>query len=253
MKNILNKLKIDESTYFLILLALLAGYFKNIFLIFLIVIIHEIGHIISFIYFNIEIDKVCIYPFGGLTIVNNKIHERIYKSLICASAGLIAQIFLFIIFYFLFQKNYIHQNTYEFFLKYNKIIFFFNLLPIIPLDGSKIVLNILSKYISYKKSYSLMLIISLISLALFIIFNILFKLNDLMLILFLIFKFYEAIKNYKYLINKFYLERILYDNYYDGIINNCSTINKLRLNKYYFFKEKNHFINEKEYLIKNKY
>jgi hypothetical protein len=52
--------------------------------------------------------------------------------------------------------------------------------------------------------------------------------------------------------NKFYLERIMYDNYYNGIVND-SSIDNIRLDKYYYFKVGKGYINEKKYILKNKF
>ena len=97
MKNILNKIKIDNITYLIILISLLSGYIKHTFIIFTIVLIHELGHVFFFYIFNIEIESINIYPFGGITKVNKKIHERIYKDVLISLGGIIFQILLFII------------------------------------------------------------------------------------------------------------------------------------------------------------
>ncbi len=253
MMNIFHKIKIDFSTYILILMALLAGYIKNISLILIIVIIHELGHVFFFKLFNITIEKIIIYPFGGVTYINKKIHERIYKDILISIGGIFFQIILFILFYLLYRYNIIVLSTYNLFKLYNINIIIFNLIPIIPLDGSKLLLSILTKFFPFKRSYLLMIIIGFISLLLFIIFNFVYQVNDLILYIFLIFKLIEVIKEFKYIMNKFYLERIMYNNYYDKIISNCHNINNLRLDKYYYFKEKNHYVNEKDYLKKYRY
>lgn len=251
MKNILNKIEIDYTTYILIFIALLAGYIKNISIIIIILLIHEIGHIIFFILFKFNIEKIKFYPFGGITIINKKLHERIYKDILCSIGGILFQILLMFIYYLLFKYDLIKLSTYNIFKTYNTSIIIFNILPIIPLDGSKLLFTILTKYISYYKSYILMIITGIISLILFIIYNFIFKLNDIILYIFLIIKIIEVIKNFKYIINKFYLERIIYDNYYDGIINNCHNIKYMKLNKYYYFNINNKYINEKAYLKRN--
>ncbi len=253
MKNISRKLKIDYSTYLIILLALLAGYIKNISIIFIIVLIHELGHVFFFRIYNIEIEKIVIYPFGGVTYINKRIHERIYKDILISLGGIIFQLGLFVIFYLLYRNNFIVISTYNLFKLYNFNIILFNLIPIIPLDGSKLILTILSKYLSYKKSYRLSIIIGLLSLICYILFNFIYRVNDLILYAYLIFKLYEVIKEEKRVINKFYLERLLYDNYYNGIISNIDNIEMMRLDKYYFFKDDKKYINERDYLKKVKY
>lgn len=251
MKNISPKLKIDSSVYLILLLAMLSGFFKPILLSFIIVLFHELGHIISFIIFKIPLEKVVIYPFGGMCYVNKKIHERIYKDIICSIAGIVFQLLLLIIFTILNTRGIILNSTYNTFTEINKSILLFNLLPLIPLDGSKLLLSILTKFLSFKKSYTLTIIFGIIGFISFVIHNLIFRLNDIFIYTFLLFKLIEVIKNYKYILNKFYLERVLYDHYYDGIINDSSNPSDMKINKYCFFKKEKRYINEKDYLKKN--
>ena len=92
MKTILKRTKIDYSTYILIFLTLLAGYIKNVFLILLIVLIHELGHVFFFLLFKIEVRKIVIYPYGGMSYVNKKINERIYREILISIGGILFQI-----------------------------------------------------------------------------------------------------------------------------------------------------------------
>ena len=209
MKNILNKVEVDVTTYILIILALFAGYIKNAFIIIVIIMIHELGHVFFFRIFNIDIVSIKMYPFGGVTVINKKLHERIYKDILCSIGGLLFQIILGFIVYVLYSKGIMLETTYNLFSVYNESILFFNLIPIIPLDGSKLLFAIFSKYFSYKFSYILMTLIGVLSLIMFVIYNLLFKLNDLVLYVFLIIKLIEVIRDYKYVLNKFYLERVM--------------------------------------------
>lgn len=253
MKSILNKFSIDYSTYFLIILALFAGYMKNVFIILIIVLVHELGHIFFFSLFKIDILSIKIYPFGGVTLINKRLHERIYKDILCSIGGVLFQLFIFLLGFILFYQGIILESTYNLFCLYNKSILVFNLIPIIPLDGSKFLFAIFSKFLPYKISYILMVIVGVLSLILFIIYNFIFKLNDIILYIFLISKLFNVIKNYKYVLNKFYLERIMYKHYYDGIISNCNSVDKIKLNKLYFFKVNSKYVNEKDYIKKTKY
>lgn len=249
MKNIF---KIDNSVYVLMLLGLLSGYIKNIFIVLVIVLIHELGHVFFFYMFNYKVDSVVIYPFGGVSKVNKRVHERIYKDVIVSLGGIMFQVLLWFVFYLLYNGSFIVRSTYDMFVTYNFRIVLFNLIPIIPLDGSKLLFALCTKYLSFKKSYYIMIIVGSVSLVLFVLYNFIFKLNDLIIYIFLIISLYDVVRESKYVINKFYLERVLYDNYYDGIIYKAK-IDDMRLNKYYYFEDSNKYISEKKYLIKNKY
>lgn len=246
MKNIL-KIDISDNTYLIFLIAMLSGYLKNVFLITIIVLIHELGHVFFFLLFKIKIEKISLYPFGGITLINKKIHERIYKDLICSLGGILFQIIFMFIYNYLYFNGYMYSNTFNILKMYNISIMLFNLVPMIPLDGSKLLFSICSYFLSFKKSYFIMCISSFISLILFVIYNMVFKMNDLILYLFLGFMLIKTIKEFKYVLNKFYLERLIYDNYYNGIIYDAN-IDDMRLDKLYYFKNDNNVISEKKYL-----
>ena len=253
MKNILDKVRIDYSTYILILIGLLSGYIKNIMIILDIVLVHELGHVFFFSLFKMDIESIVIYPFGGVSKVNKKIHERIYKDILISLGGIIFQGLLIIVIYLLYKYSFIVNSTYNMYISYNKSIILFNLIPIIPLDGSKLLLSICSKFMSYRISYITMIFVGCVSLLLFILYNMIFKLNDIVVYLFLLGSLINCIKEYKYVKGRFYLERILYDNYYNEIINDSFDIKDMRIDKYYYYKNKDRYINEKDYILKKMY
>ena len=245
MKNII---KIDSSLYILLLIGMLSGYIKDIVIVFSIVLIHELGHVIFFRIFNIEIEKIVIYVTGGICFVNKKINNRILYDFMINIAGIMMQVILFFIIYYLWKSGYVVDSTYNMFKVYNTGIIIFNLLPIIPLDGSKLFFNICSKFFSFIVSYRLMIVVSIISLLLFGLFNVLLGINGIVICIFLLIQLFVVIKEYKYVKGKFYLERMLYDNYYNEIINGNCLVKNMKIGKYYYFYKDGRYYNEKDYL-----
>lgn len=245
MKNII---KIDNSLYVLLLIGMLSGYIKDIVILFSIVLIHELGHVIFFRLFKIEIERIVIYVTGGICYVNKKINTRILYDFIINIAGVMMQVILFVIVYLLWKYGYVVDSTYNMFKVYNISIILFNLLPIIPLDGSKIFFNICSNCFSFIVSYRLMIIISIISLILFVIFNLIMGINGIVISIFLLIQLFIVIKEYKYVKSKFYLERMLYDNYYNEIVNGKCLVKDMKIGKYYYFYKDGRYYNEKDYL-----
>lgn len=243
----LKKIKIDITTYILILIALLAGYIKYVEILLIIVFFHELGHLFFFSLFHFEVESVIIYPFGGVSKINKRLHERIYKDFLCAIGGILFQILLYILFLFLFRVNLIVHSTFTQFVVLNKSIILFNLLPILPLDGSRMLFSLFTKWFSFKKSYILMLMVSIISLFFFFLYNFLYCLQDIVIYLFLLWNLWIVILEYPYIMNKFYLERVLYDHYYDSIVSK-GEIEKMCLTKFYFFKIEKKYTNEKKYI-----
>ena len=247
MKNILNKLKINYLTYFFFLLALLAGYFKNLSVIYTIVIIHELGHIFFIKIFKYKLIKIEIFPFGGFTTIHKSLNSSITKEIIIAFGGIFFQLLSLVIFscFVKVKTSYISRL----FINYNLILLIFNLLPINPLDGYIILKTNLEKFFSYQKAFYFSQLVSFISLIFFLLLNFYYHLNNYVIIGFLIYKLIMSFKNWRYIYNLFILERYLYDLPYKKIeYDKGLNLNKLKRETYHYFKEKNTIISEKQLL-----
>lgn len=249
MKNIFPKLKINPVSYFVFLSFLCTGYIKNILLIFIIILVHECGHIFFLKCFGYEIEKVEIFPFGGVTTTSKYINSPINKDIIIYMGGVLFQAILFFCFFSCYKIGKINENTFFIFKMYNQSIFLFNLLPIRPLDGGEILLLILQKYFPFSKSLHLSIRFSMISLILFILYTVKSNLNNYIVVTFLIFQMYIIYKKRKIYIHKFLLERYIHELPYQKIEHNeVKNIDLLKKETLHFFKEKNKYIHEKEVL-----
>lgn len=247
----MKKFKINNATYFLVLSFLITGLIKNIILIYLIVIFHELGHVFIIKRLKYKIIKVEIYPMGGITSIDKKINTKITHEILISIFGIIFQILLFLIMFILFKNNLIRESTYILFKNYNKTIMLFNLLPIIPLDGYIFFRSILELFFPYKKTYYISLILSIIFIILFITYNEVFSLNNYLIISFLIYKVITNIKDFKYIYMRFLTERYLYDLPNNKIkYENKTDINLLKKDTYHYFKTKDKIYSEKKVLDK---
>ena len=235
--------KIHPIYYLTAIITIITGNFKDFTLITLIIIIHELGHISAAIYYKWNIEKIIILPFGGITIFNEYLNRPIKEELIIALAGPIYQI----IFYYL--VSFLNLKT-TLFLSYHYALLLFNLLPIIPLDGSKIFSLLLEKYLPYKLSNFLTLIISFFLLFMLSIVLIINK-NLLMIIIlfFILIKLITQIKQNKYIFNKFLFERYLYNfNFRKHKKIKGLNLNKMMRDKIHIFYYNNFYKSEKEIL-----
>lgn len=232
----MNKFKIHPFYYLVASLSILNGFFKDFMFITIIIFIHEIGHILGAVIYKWKIEKIVILPFGGITIFNELLNRRIFEELIIVILGPLFQI----VFTYIININIKLNNN--LFLYYSNIILIFNLLPIIPLDGSKL-FNLFTDYLfPYKKSYLITLYNSFILLFIFLIYTIFnFNLIILLMIIFLSIKNIKEYNNRNYRFNKFILERMNYN----LIFNKCiviNNINKIKRDYRHIFK-----INDKQY------
>ena len=228
MKNIF---KINIFTYILLILSLLSGYGREMLIIYFILIIHEIGHYIFFRYYNIEVNKIVMYPYGGMIDNNMLINTNSKKVLIISLGGIFIQIILYFIIFLLYKIGFVESSFYNMFFKYNLYIILFNLIPIYPLDGFKVLNSLLELVLSFKLSLKFSIIFNFIFIMLFFLYLYIFKINNYIIIIFLLCSLVNYIKSIKYIVNKFYLERVIYDIKYDGIVS-VKCVNDMYKNKY---------------------
>lgn len=232
-------ISLDITTVILYFLMCLTGDFKRVILTFIIIIIHETGHLIFLKTFKVLVTKLTIYPFGGLIKTDKLINFPPLKELLISIGGIINQLILYIFFFNLYKYNLINTYTYNLFLSINTSLILFNIIPIYPLDGYIILNSIFNITIPYLKSNIISLIISIITLIIFILYSYNYKINSIFVISFLLYKLYNYLKDYKYIHNKFILERSMYDIPYNKIIYlNTYSPYYLKLNKYYYFNYK---------------
>lgn len=249
MKILSTKLDFHYTFLVLSLGLVLTGHFSNLLIFTSLILVHEFGHVIAAILFKYDVDKVIIFPYGGLTKLNTLINTNVYKDLVVAIFGVFFQSLYFLIIYFLYSNGMIREYVYNLFFLYHKSMLFFNLLPIVPLDGFKILNLFLSKYFNFNLSNNLSVFISLCTIIVFLFSNMFEKNYSIILVLGIlmqnIYKFYN---NISFVYNRFLVERYIYNINYrkKRIIKN---VNNMYKNCSHFFVSNGRIISEKSFLV----
>ena len=196
MKNIF---KIHPFTYIIALIFILIGYFKFYLSFMLVLFIHELGHITLSLIFKWHIKSIILFPLGILLKFEDSLNKPLIEEFIISISGIIFQL-IFI--------SFIHNY---YLVISSNIILIFNILPIYPLDGAKVINIILNKITNFKTSYFLTLQISFITIIILISLSIINK-SLMFLISFipLLINLIELITNRNNVFIKFLLERYLY-------------------------------------------
>lgn len=248
MKNIFTKIDFHYSFLIMALGLVLTGHFSNFFVFTSLIIIHELGHVIIALLFKYKVDKIVIYPYGGFTKLDTIVNTHIYKDLAVAVSGVIMQSIYFAVIFFLYNNGMIREYIYNLFLLYHKSMIIFNLLPIIPLDGFKIINLILSKFFNFNLSNNISVFLSLCTIIVFLFSGVFERNYSIIIVIGIlmqnIYKFYNEIT---YIYNKFLLERYLYNiNYKKKKI--IDDENKMYKNKSHFFLKNGKVMTEKAFL-----
>ena len=200
MKNI-KRIKIDFLTYLFLILFIFSGYKSTIVYISLVFVVHEIGHLFFLIIFNIEISSFSIYPFGGIIKFYEGINIKFYKSLLINLGGILFQLILLLLNIIFFKNSYVKY--------YNNLFLFINVIPIIPFDGSKLLLLISSKLISYHSSRNIYIFSSIFLFICLLIYQIKVSSYNIMYLSFIFFKIIDEVKNNQLFIDMSILKKHL--------------------------------------------
>lgn len=156
------KIKIHFITQIYLLISLLSGFFYEVLALYFCLFVHELGHLLMIKIFKKEIKLLEISPLGGILHLDKCQNDKNIKELLIYLGGPLASLLLFILF------NYL--NVSEILKKGSLYVLVLNLLPIIPLDGAKILMCFKQYFLPYRKILYIGVYMSFIFIFLFIIY-----------------------------------------------------------------------------------
>lgn len=165
------------------------------------------GHFVTGRILKLNVKEIRIFFFGGVTVLEEDLNLCIYKEILLVIMGPVTQILFYLLIYIIYSNGYVSVITFNKVKLVNQILLSFNLLPILPLDGGKILNNILDIFLPYNLSHVISIIVSIVSVPLIFLFD--KKLLMIVLVLSLVIKIYNEITSHKYRVNKLMLERKL--------------------------------------------
>lgn len=255
MKKCLSKINISPILYIVVFFSLICGLFREIIVFILTIVIHELGHVFVSYLFGWNIKKISFNVYGGFISYDEVIDKSFIEELLIALAGFLFQTIFFILSILLYKFNIIDDNILFLVKKYFLSLFLFNLIPIIPLDGSKILSVLLNLFFSYKKSLKILNYISLVSLIiisiLIIYYHFTIEISYIIIFSFLVKNIVEGFYEEKYLFTKFLFQRYsLPSNYSKKIYINNYDLGKIKRQKNTYFLINGRYFKEENILKK---
>lgn len=219
-RNFIKLLHIHPILILFIIVSILTGTFLQLFILLLFVTIHEWGHFVAARFFGWKIEAIILWVFGGVMQTEEHLNRPVKEEMIVTICGPLQHLFificLFVIDYFSLVSSSVIQIAYE----YNLIILLFNLLPIYPLDGGKMLLHLFYRFFPFIISHRYIIIFSL-SLC-FLIIGITFvyhliPMTILFVIMFLALENFREWKKIPYLFFRFLYQRFTGDTSYENV------------------------------------
>ncbi len=146
------KIKLNILLLPVLIFSLFFSYYKEFLMTLAIVTLHELAHCKVSQHYFIKISEIELFPFGGVVKMNDELGLDPIKEIFISIAGPLANGIMFLTGYLLGQLLPIKEDILAIFLTANFIIAIFNLLPIIPLDGGRILRATISYVWGMKKA-----------------------------------------------------------------------------------------------------
>lgn len=127
----------------------LTGYFLEAITLFGIVLVHELGHLTAANGLGWRVKEVQLLPFGGVLVVDELGTVPTWEELVVAVAGPIQHVWMILLAYFMKMLEIGAGTWWDYFIEANLMILLFNLIPVMPLDGGKIMQSLLGYLLSY--------------------------------------------------------------------------------------------------------
>ncbi|GIO64418.1 MULTISPECIES: M50 family metallopeptidase [Paenibacillus] len=136
----------------LMLFSVVTGHFLELITLFVIVFIHELGHAGAALMYGVRIRSIQFLPFGGVVEIEDQGRLTAWKEIVIAAAGPL-QNGMMILFALLLRLAGWGDGAFLSYVIYgNAMIALFNLLPILPLDGGKILQSAASLFFPYHRT-----------------------------------------------------------------------------------------------------
>lgn len=163
MKKLFYNFYVGPITIIYIAIALVTGRFYFLFIHLVISLIHELFHVIGAKIFKVNVEEITMYPFGFMAKIEDLEQLKPYKQLIILILGPLSYFFSILILKIIFEINIISLEAFKNGLEAAKSVLFFNLIPIYPFDGNRILYASFSLIFEEKLAQILKVVVSIVS------------------------------------------------------------------------------------------
>ncbi|WP_018660996.1 M50 family metallopeptidase [Heyndrickxia acidiproducens] len=161
------KIRIHPLFWLVAAASIAIAQFQELLILFAIVMVHEMGHATAAHFFSWRIRKIVILPFGGVAETDEHGNRPLKEELIVTIAGPFQHVWIGLCAYLLHQAQVLPPGLYGQIMEANLTVLLFNLIPVWPLDGGKIMNLAFSMYLPFLKAFRLTVYSSLAALLVF--------------------------------------------------------------------------------------
>lgn len=157
-------IKVSIWTVLVVGLSFLAGYYRYLFIHYLLAFIHEIFHVVTALFFRTKVSGLTFLPFGFYAEFADFEDRKPYQQLLILAAGPASYFFSALLLRLFYVCGAFSLYTYRAAMSSNLVIALFNLIPFYPLDGARIAEVLIARFFSEYKTRIIRLSVSFVSL-----------------------------------------------------------------------------------------
>jgi stage IV sporulation protein FB len=115
-------------------------------------VIHELAHVFTAKAFHLPVPEIEFTPFGGVAHMEDISEATPVQQFVVAAAGPLMSWICCLVCAGLLQMNWVSLAQIEGFLRWNLLLLCFNLIPVLPLDGGRMLQALLTPWLGWQKA-----------------------------------------------------------------------------------------------------
>lgn len=155
-------IRVHPLLWLVIIASALTGYVRELVVLFAVILIHELGHAAAANLFRWRVKVIRLLPFGGAAEVEESGNIPAWQETIVVLAGPLQNALMIVLALLCRETGLWSEVWAAYFIQVNMMIGLFNLLPIYPLDGGKLVHLILGMWLPYYQTLHVTYLIGLL-------------------------------------------------------------------------------------------
>lgn len=240
------KIKVPILTLIYFLIMIFCGMFKSCLFLFMMITFHELCHCLVAVLLKMKVEMITVYPFGMQASIRDLGFYSSSKELLVLLAGPATHLINPFIFAFLLRMNWISPVMESWLLTMNKGMLLMNLLPIYPLDGGRIMNEIIHFFFPYSLSEKITYCFSFINLLFLFLSGTMNNAAGIIVMIFILINLIRVAKGLPLIKRQFYRFRIL-----NPMVGKSRMHSHLDLYKNFhnYFRFQSKLVDEREWLL----
>lgn len=165
---------------------------KVTFYIFFMLSLHEMAHVACAIWFHYPLERITVYPFGLAATITYIGYGSLFQETVMLAAGPLMHVLFPSFFHILMNCDVISPSFYAYVCMLNASILLFNLLPIYPLDGGRLLQTFFHTFLRFKTANRMTFLTSFLVILFLLYFHVLKGLSSMAVLLFLALQLFSS-------------------------------------------------------------